>query len=172
MKVTFDTNVADRVDLVEVALARGFEVFVTSVTNRELLPSNIVPVTKQLILETAVFDESSFGSAVLGSDKDAELFESTLWILSNGSFPRAGMRDRLTKGERRQLRDAMIFVAHVRQSHNIFVSDDKRAFVRNGRREKLLEEISNCRIMTSVEFISEFGNNALGIYCAEDKNKA
>jgi len=157
MKVTFDTNVADRVDLVRVAIARGFEVFVTSVTNRELLPSDIVPVTNELILEVAVFDESSFGSAMLGSDRDAEIFESTLRILSNGSFPRSGLRDKLSDGERRQLRDAMIFAAHVRQSHDVFVSDDERAFVRDGRQEKL-EEISNSKIMTSVEFIAEFGN--------------
>ena len=157
MKVTFDTNVADRVDLVRVAIARGFGVFVTSVTNRELLPSDIVPVTNELILEVAVFDESSFGNAVLGSDRDAEIFENTLTILSNGSFPRPGLRDRLTEGERRQLRDAMIFAAHVRQSHDVFVSDDERAFVSTGRREKL-ERISNSKIMTSVEFIAEFGS--------------
>ena len=51
----------------------------------------------------------------------------------------------------------MIFAAHVRQSHDVFVSDDERAFVRDGRQEKL-EEISNSKIMTSVEFIAEFGN--------------
>jgi len=155
MKVTFDTNVADRMDLVRTAHSRGFEIFLTSVTNRELLPSDIVPLTNEMILETAVLDESSFGGAVLGSDDDARIFEKTLLILSNGSFPKPGAREDLSPGERRQLRDAMIFTAHVRASHDILVTDDERGFIRDDRREKL-QEIGNCRIMTSEEFLKEF----------------
>jgi hypothetical protein len=157
MKATFDTNVADRVDLLRVAHTAGFEAFVTSVTHRELLPSDIVPAPKQLVLETAVFDESQFGGSVFGSEKDAAVLEAVLAILSNGSFPRPGMREALTDGQKRQLRDAMIFSAHARQSHDLFITDDERAFIREGRREKL-QKLAGGRIMTSSEFLREFGN--------------
>ena len=156
MKVTFDTNVADKLEMVRTAQARGFEIFLTSVTNRELLPSDIVAVTQQVILETVVLDESSLGSAVLGSDDDKRVLEGALAILSNGSFPKPGARGQLTDGQRRQLRDAMIFTAHVKASHEILVTDDERGFIRHGRRERL-QELSPGQIMTSFEFLREFG---------------
>ena len=156
MKITFDTNIAERVDLVQAAQSAGFQVFITSVTPRELLPSNIKAVVTDLVPEIIVLDESSFG-AVLASARDGEVFEESLKIISNGSFPPKGKRDNLSDGERRQQRDAMIFTAHVSKSYDIFVSDDERAFVRDGRRERL-EKLGECQVMTSKEFLLKYGN--------------
>jgi len=161
VKVTFDTNVADRIDLVQVAKSAGLKVFVTSVTKRELLPSNINLAVNELVMETAVFGESTFDNCVLGSNCDAEVFEESLKILSNGSFPAKEKRTALSDGERRQLRDAMIFTAHVSQAHKVFVSDDERAFVRDGRRDQF-ENLSGGYVMTSNEFLSKYGKKETG----------
>jgi hypothetical protein len=105
------------------------------------------------ILETLVLGESELGYAVLGSEEEPDLLEHILKIISNDSFPRPGSRDDLLPGPRRQLRDAMILLAHVREHREIFVTDDKKAFVRHGRREKL-ELLLSTSIMTSKEFLS------------------
>jgi hypothetical protein len=75
--------------------------------------------------------------------------ESILAIISKGSFPKN--REMLSAGERRQLCDAMIFEAHVRNCRDIFVTCDERAFVRDGRRQ-VLEEQFKTRILTRAEF--------------------
>jgi len=104
------------------------------------------------IPELLILDETPLGSGVIAGDEDADVFERVLGIVSNGSFPRQGSRDRLTAPQRRQLRDAMTFEAHYRQRRHLFVSDDRRAFIKHGRREAL-ESLGRTRILTSAEFI-------------------
>lgn len=99
-----------------------------------------------------VLDETPLGSGVLASDAGVDLFERVLSIVSSGSFPRSGARDKLTDPQRRQLRDAMAFEAHVRQRRHVYVSDDKKAFISHGR--EALEALSRTRIFTSAEFIA------------------
>lgn len=70
--------------------------------------------------------------------------------MSNGSFPRSGAD--LSDGHQRQFRDALIFESHVRDDRDVFVTNDERAFIRDGRRQRL-ETRFNTRIMTSAEFL-------------------
>ena len=77
-------------------------------------------------------------------------FEDTLNAISNGSFPPQGKREKLSPGQKRQLRDAMVFVTHVRERHDIFVTDDASGFINDGRR-KYLEGRSNTKILRSEE---------------------
>jgi len=105
----------------------------------------------QPVYETLVLGESRLGMSALGSDESPSCFEEILRIISNGSFPKAGQRDDLSAGERRQLRDAMILEAHSRDGRDVLVSDDARAYIHDGRRERL-EQLCDTRIMTVVEF--------------------
>jgi hypothetical protein len=64
-----------------------------------------------------------------------------------------GQRDDPSTGERRQLRDAMILQAHARDGRDILVSDDVKAFGREGDdRRRKLEALCGTRIMTVDEF--------------------
>ena len=112
------------------------------------------------IPELMVLDETPLDSGVLASEADVDVLGRVLWIVSNGSFPKLGARDKLTDPQRRQLRDAMSFEAHVRHRRHVYVSDDKRAFINHGRREKL-EALSGTRIFNSDEFIA-LGPEGLG----------
>ena len=95
------------------------------------------------------WDESRWDSAVWASD-DSPL-EEVLSTISNGSFPAPSQRSHLTRGERKQLRDAMILEAHLRENRDIFVTDDRRAFI-NRELAQRLEARFATRIMTSVQF--------------------
>ena len=153
-KVTLDTNTVDDSELIEAGRLHGFEFVAITVTDRELKASDIQINSEAVgtVPETVVLDESCLGQAVLGSDSDHDTFEETLAIISNGSFPKVGQRDNLTPGQRRQLRDAMILLAHIREGRDIFVTNDTRGFIRDGRRERI-EERFNTKIMTSAEFL-------------------
>ena len=155
MRITLDTNAVDHSDVVRVAHSRGFGVYVTSTTNRELLPSDVDALVTDTILEIAVFDESAFDLSVLGSDRDAEIFEFALQVIGNGSFPAAQHRGCLSAGQRRQLRDAQILASHAHHNHDIFVTADERGFISNGRRLKL-ENYIRTRILTPTQFLAEF----------------
>jgi hypothetical protein len=170
--VTLDTNVldVDRFSEVRSAVGDGAVSFATvTVNERERggfsVELGVVPETglwgeSRLgeavwggpIPELLILDETPLGSGVLAGDEHAELFEHVLRIVSNGSFPPPGSRNALTAPQRRQLRDAMAFEAHCRQRRHLFVSDDRRAFINHGRRERL-ESLSETRILTSSEFI-------------------
>lgn len=130
------------------------EVAAVSVSGRELEKSDIKILTAQ-IPETAVSSESRWNEGVFASDDDP--LEDVLSIISNGSFPGPAARNKLTDGQRRQLRDAMIFAAHVREERDIFVTNDSRAFLKESRKEKL-EKKYNTRIMIRTEFISYLSN--------------
>ena len=158
--VTLDTSVAD--DLVSALPNDGFEVTIVSVTDRE---TEGTPFQVQLrripqVPETGVWDESRWDHSVWGSGEDSECLDQALAIISNGSFPESAQRRSLSPGQRRQLRDAMILCAHVRQHRDIFVTNDLKGFIKDGRRDKLREAFST-RIMTRDEFVSEFGDNLL-----------
>ena len=68
--------------------------------------------------------------------------------------PKPGRRDNLTPGQRNQLRDATIFSTHVRDSRDIFVSDNKKAFGEEGseQRQRIAALAPQTKIMTLPEF--------------------
>jgi hypothetical protein len=150
--ITLDTNVADRLEVIEAAQRHGLEIAVVSVTDREMRQSAYCSGVDVRVIESIVFGESEFGQMVLGFEGESALLEQGLQIIGNGSFPKPGSRDHLTAGQRRQLRDTMILVTHGRARRDILVSNDTRAFLRHGRREAL-ESLVGTRIMTSAEFL-------------------
>jgi hypothetical protein len=158
ISVTLDTNILPAEDLLAAVPSGDFEFAVVSVTDREVEASTglVAPSSVNRVPETAVWGESIWDDAVWGGPSEGDCLERALVIIGDGSFPPPNRRDTLTDGERRQLRDAMIFCAHVRAQRQIFVTDDSRGFVRGGRRQQL-EKSFGTRIMTRNEFISDFG---------------
>lgn len=150
-RVTLDTNLLPAEELLEAARGRGFQFARVTVTDREVERTQfqVHLVGLGTVAETAVWGESRWGEAVWASEDSA--LEEILQIISNGGFPRS--RDSLSAGQRRQLRDAMILEAHVREGRDIFVSNDCRAFIRGSRREQL-EARFKTKIMVRVEFDS------------------
>jgi hypothetical protein len=154
LTVTLDTNAVDdqtKRRLQAACAGRAVQIAHTTVTDRELEPSDIAASAGEL-KETAVWTESRWDQSVWGDEDQCARFEEILSITSNGSFPSAGMRSSLSDGEKKQLRDAMILETHTRERRTIFVSDDERAFIRGGRREKL-QALCSTRIMTTEEFL-------------------
>lgn len=174
--VTLDTNAVDeqtRTRIERACRGRAVEIAHTTVTDRELEGSAVVTAPAALqetmawgesrwgqsvwgggrVRETLVLDESRLDEAVLGGEDAPARFEAILDIISNGSFPRAGKRDSLPRGQRKQLRDAMILEAHARDGRDVLVSNDERAFIRDGRRGRL-EALCSTRIMTVEEFLA------------------
>jgi len=111
-----------------------------------------------IIYETAIIGESKVGDSLVGAEDEKSVFEKLLKIISSGSFPKLGERDNLNKGERHQLRDAMILEAHIRDNRDIFVTKDVKGFIGRGeRKEKIRKEIEKrfeIRIMSMQEFIN------------------
>ena len=97
-------------------------------------------------------DDAAAGRFDVLGDQD-DMLECVLAIIGDGSFPRVGDRDNLTDGVRRQLRDAMIFEAHVRGGRHVFVSNDEKAYVSHGKRRKL-EQLGRTNIRMLDEFTS------------------
>jgi hypothetical protein len=175
IRVTVDTNVlnAEGISRLEgAALGLPIELVQTSVSEREQETYSFKPPTPTVmesavwgesrwgqavwggtVLEPLVLDESRLDQCVLGSDDDAALFETLLRIIGAGSFPKLGDRDWMSKGARNQMRDAMIFTTHVREGRDIFVTNDKKAFIgRDGNIRRQLEAMCGTRIMTLDEF--------------------
>jgi hypothetical protein len=152
--VTVDTNTVDDPRVLEAARLAGFNLVRTTVTDREMESSGIQSALPQhtLVYEPFVLGESRLGFAVLGSEAVSETFERPLRIISSGSFPPRHRRSSLSRGERRQLRDAMILSAHIREGRQVFVTNDVKGFVHGGRRE-LLEHEFGIEIMTAEEFL-------------------
>jgi hypothetical protein len=162
--VTIDTNILSR-DLSESIKAAaeelGFKVAATSVTYRETengydFDDRLEPFDK--IVETAYWDESRWDESLWSSTTQESASERILQIITDNSFPPKKMRQNLSDGYKRQLRDAMIFNAHIRERRDIFVTNNTRDFIKDGRREKLEKEF-NTKIMTSEEFL-EFAKRA------------
>lgn len=178
---TLDTNLIDPVQIDQLSKrleGTPHEFAFISVTERER--GFEIGFAGRNVVETAVWDESPWGSLwggpkpavfvigesllapddapsgrydVLGDDDDVGLFEASLVVIGNGSFPRVSERGELTDGQRRQLRDAMIYTAHVRERRHVLVSNDQRAYVNHGKRERL-ENLGATKIRTSAEMIA------------------
>ena len=145
LQITVDTNVRDHMDRIREA-CEGLDVEIkqTTVTSRErglpLPDPTVIAETgvydesvydsgavyaAEPVPETFVLDESRLDEGVLGGDDSP--MEAILSIVSNRSFPPPGGRDTLTTGERRQLRDAMILEAHVREGRCTLPADWRAA---------------------------------------------
>lgn len=161
--VTLDTNLVDDEGLAAAARTAGFDIVHTTVTDRELDGSGIAPVAdrKAEIVETLVLGESVIGASMLGSDSDATTFEFLLKVISNGAFPAMGKRENLSAGQRRQMRDAMIFCTHIREKRCVFVTNDKKGFIDGGRRD-LLQGQFGTRILTADEFLQTCSSKNAG----------
>lgn len=184
LKVTIDTDIVvghkfGRFDCLDLASRRSLDIAVVTVTERELkcdvtdiIQFQRINETTVLgesnwdesdwsgpILEVAVMGESVIGKAVLGGLAHVGALEAILNILSSGGFPKVGQRKNLTDGQRHQLRDAMILEAHVRKKRDIFISNDKRAFIGKvtDDKRKQLESLFATRIMTITEFLAYLG---------------
>lgn len=153
--VTVDTNSVDDFRVVEAARQAGFAIVRTTVTDREIEASGIIPVlpAHQPLYEPLVLGEGRLGFAVMGSDADGDMLGGILQIISNGSFPAKNRRSNLSAGERRQLRDAIILLTHLRERGEIFVTNDTKGFIQGGRRERLQSEFG-AKIMTADEFLT------------------
>jgi hypothetical protein len=169
--LTVDTNQLDapRIERIRSAIRVPFELACISVTTRKrgemTLVSDLVSVPETMVWgesrwgegvwggpipELLVLDESPLGDAILGDDGHVDVFETALRVISAGSFPPPGSREFLTAGQRRQLRDAMIFEAHARARRHVLVTADARGFINDGRRETL-EALGRTRIVTPGE---------------------
>ena len=159
VRVTLDTNILPVEDLLAAVPPGKFEFSVVSVTDREVgaAMGRTAPPVVGRVVETAVWDESLWDRAVWGDSRDGDCLERALAIVADGSFPPPSQRASLTDGQRRQLRDAMIFCAHVRAGRHIFVTNDEKGFVRGGRRAQF-EGVFATRIMTCAEFLGEFAS--------------
>jgi len=154
MKITIDTNIirADEFDkLLSECKSKGWDVAVVSVTGREPGGTDwdikFEPLLK--MPETLVLDESCLNEAILGNKNSQDDLQEILEIISSGSYPKMG--NNLSEGFRRQLRDAMIFQAHLREDRDVFVTNDEHDFIRDGRREKLQNKFDT-KILTKDEF--------------------
>lgn len=151
--VTIDTNVLPAEDLLAAGRKQGFIFAVATVTEREVHGTNLAASIVKIrhLPEPGVYGESRYGKAVCASHRDGEMISRILDIISNNSFPRD--RKHLTRGQRRQLRDALILAAHIREGYDIFVTDDVKAYVAGDRRRALEHEFRTC-IYTSDEFLA------------------
>ena len=151
MKITLDTNVLPADELLSDCRRLGWDVAVISVTSRELHDTSLEVSLSTLheVPEIFVWDESTWGQAVWASAQCVSQLQETLEVISGGTFPRD--HSNLTSGHRRQLRDAMILEAHLRDRRDVFVTEDRRAFILQGRREQLQSRFGT-RIMTKSEF--------------------
>lgn len=160
--VTLDTNISPPESVTGSVPADAVEFAVVSVTERETGGTTYQVKLDGLarVVETAVYGESRYGRAVYGSEDDTDCLERVLQVISHGAFPRSGDRDSLTRGQTHQLRDAMIFCAHIRAGRQVFVTNDKKGFIDEGRREEL-EHKFRTRIMTATEFIANYQGGTL-----------
>ena len=151
-KITIDTNIIPADDIINICKNRGYEYACISVTNREIEGSSLEKDMKVIpsVPEYALFGEARFGRARFHGKESSKILQDILSIISNGSFPQD--RRNLSQGQRRMLRDAIILQTHVTDKRDIFITNDKRAFIKNGLRQKL-ENNFNIAILTREEFI-------------------
>ena len=157
MRVTIDTNLLEHEGVAATAARLGFDSCIVSATKRETEGSSLESMAAghETIPEVMVWDESRWDEGSWVGEESGACFERALAIISGGAFPRPERRTELTHGQKRQLRDAMIFCTHVRDRRDIFISDDRKGFVNDGRRAAL-ERAFGTRILTSDEFVTEF----------------
>ena len=152
MKITLDATVldTDKKEITTTARSLGHDVGVITATARERKRKDITDNLEN-ISEILVLDESPLCVGALASDDDANIFEDVLCVVSHGAFSKKGSRDNLSKGEKHQLRDALAFASHVREGRDVFVTDDRKGFIRHGRRD-ILQSKYKTTIMTTREF--------------------
>ncbi len=156
LKITLDTNALPLERALQALGRVQADVKVTTVTAREVHGTKWEPELSvlQCVPELFVLDESHMDASVLGSQADDDLFEKTLTVITNGAFPERSKRGTLTSQQRNQMRDALIFCTHVREGRNIFVTDDVKAFGREGspQRWRIEALAPSTRVMTLDEF--------------------
>jgi hypothetical protein len=155
--VTVDTNVFPIDDLEAELGPQGFTFHPISVSQREVAGSSFEATLARYdaIPEIGVWGEGAWGSSRWVGGDDGDCMGVALTIVSNGSFPPSGKRDALSDGQRRQLRDAMIACTHRHDGRDILLSNDRKAFIDDGRREKFHDQLG-VTIMTRAEFCDAY----------------
>jgi len=145
--VTIETTQLEEVTIERLRehMPAGTDIATTSVSERER--KRPMPGLDEHVLEVAVWDESTLDNAVWGDEGHVALQKNAILIIAGSTLPPA---DKRTDGQRRQLRDAMIFVAHVKDGRHILITDDARGFANHGRRDKL-EALGKTKICKSAE---------------------
>lgn len=150
--VTLDTSVVDDLELRNSIKAAAYSEAVVTVTVRELKSPKFrqyIESTERLN-EAAVWGESPWGSKWGGQVCGPERLslKDIIRIITNGSsFDFTSM----SEGQLHQLRDALIIQAHSLEKRDFFVTNDKRGFINNGRREKFGQKLG-VQIFTADEF--------------------
>ncbi|HZQ42191.1 MAG TPA: hypothetical protein VFA99_03025 [Acidobacteriaceae bacterium] len=171
LKLTLDTNCIENEGLHQMAVEVGAELAAFSVSRNETKGSGYEVYLKyiSIIPDQSVWKDGRWADGVWGdrswnsgpnivyaredgSTSLGDPFENVLGVISNHSFPPPEARKHLSKGQRRQFRDAMLLSLHAQHGRDIFVSRDKKAFVNEGRRE-LLERMLATRICTPEDAI-------------------
>jgi len=160
LKFTIDTNVLADEEVIAKASVSQCDIAIVSVTEREAGSSRFQAVLKSMdgletIPETLLWYEGGWGNSSWGSPESSEHLKKVLLIITNGSFP--NNRENLSDKQKRQLRDALIFQAHINAGRDIFVSNDRKAFINHGKRERL-ERSFQTKILSSDEFSEYIGN--------------
>lgn len=153
IKVFIDTNIFPIEDLPRFVNGKEIKYIFSSVTEREVSGTDL---TEKLLdgektLEVAVWDESSWDNAIWGSENN--FLEKILCIISSSSFPPMEKRNYLKDGERKQLRDAMIFENAIRSECDVFVSNDSRAFIGKDDKRSLLENMFRIKVLSRSEYL-------------------
>jgi hypothetical protein len=151
IKVTLDTSILPAQDLIEAAKPFPCEFATVTVTHREVEGTRFEVHLQgcDSVFEMGLINEGRVGKSVVVSEMSAQRLNDILKIISNGSFPRS--RERLSKNQLHQLRDALIMEAHIRSGRDVFVTKDAKAFVDYGKREALAAKFG-VRIMSRDEF--------------------
>ena len=154
LTATFDSTTRPNEGIVAAARAAGYSVCFSSVSRRESRSTDFAQHFEghDEVPELCLLGESALGHGRLGGQKDDDLLERILEIISNGAFP--ADRDQLSRGQLHQLRDALALEAHVASGRSIFVTADVKGFITHGRRE-CLQQLLSTRILSCEEFQAE-----------------
>jgi hypothetical protein len=110
--------------------------------------------------EPFVIGESLIGQGVIVGDDTASIYDAALRIVSNGGVrPKNGKRVELTDGNRRHIRDAMTFAAHVRERRHVLISLDKHLSGPSNRPK--LQSLGQTWILTPAEFVTRAASGGL-----------
>jgi len=159
--VTFDSTTNPDDPVILRAQHSGWQVAFASVSAREAVgtPFESLHLSMERLPEIAVFDETRWDEGRWADDSSISRIEKILTIVSNGSFPKD--RTTLSKGQKHQFRDCLILEAHAAARRSVFVTDDFKAFINDGRRERL-EALLGTRILKRIEFEAELGKDGGG----------
>jgi len=149
IKITLDTNIFP-IDIDEIQ-ENNIDIAIVSATERELNRTSWEKDLKKLnkILEVGVFDESHWDRSVY-KDEKLDKTEEILKIVSDNTFPKD--RSELSDGHKRQLRDALILNAHFQNKRDVFVTNDVKGFIKDGKKDKL-EIMLDTKILNKVDFL-------------------